>query len=303
MANNTKRTMYLIIIFLLLLTNIVAGYFWLNSNKVNEEITLEKTELQSDYLNLQQDLNTQMAELEAMKGVNSDLDAIIIEREKEIKAQQAKISKLFRQKKFTASELKKAKAMISTLEIQNTGFMNQIDSMNVIVVKLREEKAELQVDLNSQKSENNKLQDKNNYLDDKFELGSLLRADELSIVGIKVRNNGVEKELNRSKRIDKLKICFQTGNNLVRENGEAKMYLAIVSPEGTTLYNEANGSGIFKDNEGKEIRYTKEATFNFEGANKSVCIYWTESPVKAGEYKAIVFNDGYQVGESSVEFK
>ena len=139
MANNTKKTMYLIIIFLLLLTNIVAGYFWLNSNKDNEKLTVQKTELQSEYSSLQKDLNTQMAELEAMKGQNEALDLIIIEREKEIKEQQLKIAKLFKQKNFTASELKKAKAMISTLEIQNTSFMNQIDSLQTVTVKLKME--------------------------------------------------------------------------------------------------------------------------------------------------------------------
>lgn len=303
MANNTKRTMYLIIIFLLLLTNIVAGYFWLNSNKDNEKLTEEKTELQTEYNSLQKDLNAQMAELEAMKGQNEELDAIIAEREKEIKEQQEKIATLFKQKNFTASELKKAKAMISTLEIQNTSFMNQIDSLHTVTANLRIEKDSLQTDLTSQKETNSKLEDTNKFLDGKVELGSLLRADELTITGVKVRTNGVEKEINKIKRIDKIKVCYQTGNNLVRDAGDAKMYLLIITPKGETIYNEANGSGIFTTKDGEDIRYSKVANFDFQGKNKNVCIYWTQELVDEGTYKALIYNDGYLVGESSVEFK
>lgn len=303
MASNSKRTLYLIIIFLLLLTNIVAGYFWLNSNKDNEKLTVEKTVLQSEYNGIQQDLSKQMAELEAMKGTNAELDAIIVEREKEIEEQQAKISKLFRQKNFTSSELKKAKAMISSLEIQNTSFMHQIDSLNRVTIQLQEDKVGLETDLTNQKTEYTKLEDENKYLDDKFELGSLLRADELKISGIKIKANGVEKELNRIKRIQKIKVCYQTGINKVREQGEATMYLVLMNPKGQVIHNEANGSGTFTDKEGKKVRFSKRANFEYMGKNKNICIYWTEQFIDAGVYKAILYNDGYQVGESEVEFK
>ena len=139
MANNTKRTLYLVFIFILLLTNIVAGYFWLNSNKKNDVITEEKSVLETDYMNLQQDLETQMTELNSMKGENEDLDRIIAEREAEITQQQEKITLLFQQKNFTASELKKAKVMISSLQIRNANFMAKIDSLESDAKLLREE--------------------------------------------------------------------------------------------------------------------------------------------------------------------
>ncbi len=303
MANNTKRTLYLIFIFILLLTNIVAGYFWLNSNKDNDKLTAEKSELQTEYLGVQQNLNTQIAALTEMKGKNAKLDSIISIREKEITDQQAKITKLFKQKNFTASELKKAKDMISSLEMQNTGFMIKIDSLNKYADQLFLEKQGLETDLNTQKEVNANLEDKNKYLDDKFELGALLRADELTMNGIFVKKNGVEKNINRIKKVEKLKICYQTGDNKVRENGQATMYLIINTPNGQTLYNEANGSGTMKSKSGETIRYSKKAEFDFDGKNKNICIYWTQDFVNPGVYKALVFQDGYLVGESSTELK
>lgn len=303
MANNTKRTLYLIFIFILLLTNIVAGYYWWNSNKDNEKITEEKSELQTEYMNVQQELSTQMSALGEMKGKNAELDSIISVREKEIKDQQAKITQLFKQKNFTASELKKAKDMIASLEMQNAGFMTKIDSLNSYADQLFIEKQGLETDLTAQKEVNTELEEKNKKLGSKVELGSLLRADELSILGVFVKNNGVERDVNRIKKIEKLKVCYQTGNNAVRETGNVSMYLRLITPSGTTLYNEANGSGMFTSKEGEDVRYSKKAEFDFDGTNKNVCIYWTQELTESGTYKAMMYQDGFLVGESTVEFK
>jgi len=303
MANNTKRTLYLVFIFILLLTNIVAGYFWLNSNEKNDVLTEEKSVLETDYMSLQQDMETQVAKLNAMKGENEELDKVIAEREAEIAEQQKKITLLFKQKNFTASELNKAKAMISSLEIQNAGFMTKIDSLHGITEQLKQDKVVLENDLSAEKDYNQQLQDQNKFLDEKFELGSLLRADELKASGIKVKNNGVEKEVDRIKRIEKIKVCFQTGNNLVRESGSTTMYLRLISPTGTTFFNEGNGSGTFSNVAGEELRYSKKAEFDFDGKNKNICIYWTQELNETGTYKALVYQDGYMVGETSLELK
>ena len=310
MASNSKRTMYLAIIFLLLLANIVIGYIWYNGSQETKQITEEKKELQEDYLNLQEDLNSQMAELEKLKGSNSKLDSIILVREGELKEQQAKISELFKHKNFNASELRKAKDMISTLELQNTNFMTQIDSLITVTNQLTEENKGLNTELTKQMETNSTLAVKNQELGvenknlgDKVEIASILKANELKINGIRVRSNGVEKEINRLRKVEKLKICYQTGNNKVREPGEVKMYLVVMTPDGKTIYNEANGSGTITTKNGETIRYTKEAIFDFEGENKNVCIYWTQQFTQAGNYKAIIYNDGYLVGESSVVFK
>lgn len=303
MASNTKRTLYLLFIFILLLTNVVAGYYWWNSNKDVEKITVEKSELQTEYMQVQQELNTQMAALEEMKGQNAELDAIIKVREQELKDQQAKITKLFKEKNFSASDLKKAKDMIASLQQQNADFMKKIDDLNIQNQVLTEEKELLETDLTGQKEINTALEEKNKKLGSKVELGSLLRADELTVTGIFVKNSGAEKDIDKIKKIEKLKVCYQTGNNAVRETGKVNMYMRIITPSGTTLYNEANGSGTLTSKEGEEIRYSKKADFDFDGSNKNVCIYWTQALTEQGNYKAMIYQDGFLVGETTVELK
>lgn len=303
MASNTKRTLYLLFIFILLLTNVVAGYYWWNSNKDVEKITVEKSELQTEYMQVQQELNTQMAALAEMKGQNAELDSIIKIRESELKEQQDKITQLFKQKNFSASELKKAKDMISSLQLQNAEFVKKIDDLNIKNEVLTKEKEELEVDLSSQIEVNTELEERNKKLGSKVELGSLLRADELKISGVFVKNNGVEKDLDKVKKIEKLKVCYQTGNNAVRETGKVNMYLRLITPSGTTLYNEANGSGTFTSKEGESVRYSKKADFDFDGSNKNVCIYWTQTLTEEGKYKALVYQDGFLVGEATVDLK
>lgn len=307
MSTNNRRTLYLVFIFILLLTNIVAGYYWWNDNKsLNEEIdeiTVEKNELESEYIKVQEDLAEQVAALQEMKGKNAELDSIIAIREKEITAQQAKISELFKQKNFSSSELKKAKDMIATLEKQNATYMQKIDSLNVYADEILTEKQGLETDLSTEKEKTASLEDKNKFLGSKVEVGSLLRADELSIVGIFEKTNGVEKDINKITKVKKMKVCYQTGKNQVRDPGKVTMYLRIITPSGTTLYNEANGSGTLTSKDGESIRYTKKGDFDYDGNNKSICIYWSQSFTETGKYKAMIYQDGYLVGESAIEFK
>lgn len=303
MANKNKRTLYLVFIFILLLTNIVAGYFWLNSNKDKETLQEEKSALQTEYMSVQQDLNAQIAELNAMKGKNATLDSILTIREQEIAEQQAKISKLFKQKNFSTAQLKKAKDMIASLELQNAGFIQKIDSLNSYADKLMAENETLTENLTTEKANNATLTDLNKHLGDKVEIASLLRAEELKAAGIFVRKNGVEKEVPRLKRVEKIRVCYQTGNNKVREKGAVKMYLRLITPSGKTFYNETKGSGTFTAKDGKDIRYSKEADFDFDGKNKNVCIYWTETLTEAGQYKAIIYQEGYAIGETTFDLK
>ena len=138
----------------------------------------------------------------------------------------------------------------------------------------------------------------------RMELGSLLQADELTAVGIKVKDSGVEKEIAKVKNVEKIMVCYQTGENIVREEGEVVMQLRLVSPNGESLFLEQEGSGSFTSKEnGQEIRFSKAASFNFDGGNKKVCIYWSHNIAQAGTYTAEMYQEGYLLGMTNFELK
>jgi hypothetical protein len=135
-------------------------------------------------------------------------------------------------------------------------------------------------------------------------LEQITQTDELYIAGIKVKDNGVEKEVNKVKNTDKILVCYQTGENKVRDAGEVSMQLRLISPDNNEMYIESEGSGTFESKEtGETVKYTKQATFSYENKNKKVCIYWSHNVDQSGEYTAEIYQDGYLLGSSFVELK
>lgn len=294
---NSKRTIYLVIIFILLLINLVGAYFLIKEYRSGEEKDIEIVDLKDDLGELQADFNAQLAEIEEMKGVNAELDALLIEREAEIKAHLEEIQKWKNQSYYNKGELDKLKVKIEEFELERQSFLTQIDDLTAQNEELTEIKQKLETDLTQEKEVTANLTEEKEYLSEKFELGSLLQADELIAAGIKVKNNGVEKEVVKLKNVEKIMVCYQTGENKVREEGDVQMQLRIVSPNGETLYLEQEGSGTFKSKEnGQELRYTKQAAFAFDGSNKKICIYWSHNITESGTYTAEIYQEGYLLG-------
>lgn len=300
--NNNKRTGYLVIIFLLLLVNFVGAYFLFTGKEENDELTVEIAEVQEEYGSLQQDFNTQLLELNAMKGQNFKLDSIIGVREADIQAHLAEIDKWKKNSSYNKSQLNKAKESIIAFEQEKIVFQQQLDDLFAENEELKVIQADLENDLASEKEVTETLTEEKEYLTDKFELGSLLQADELTAIGIKVKDNGVEKEVGKVKNVEKLMVCYQTGVNKVREPGPVDMQLRVISPTGGTLYVEEDGSGttVNKEN-GEELRYTKQATFEYDNTNKKICMYWSQGVTESGTYKVMMYQEGYLIGETSLD--
>lgn len=301
-SNSSKKTVYLVIIFLLLLINLVGAYYLFKGQQDLEATQTEVVGLKDDLSALQADFNAQMAQLNEMKGLNEELDAIIAQREAEIAAHLEEIQKWKNQSSYNKNELNKLKGKIVEFEAERAAFIAQIDELSKENAELTELKTQLEEDLSAEKEVTANLTEEKEYLSEKFELGSLLQADELSAVGIKIKDSGVEKEVSKLKNADKVMVCYQTGENKVREEGSVMMQLRLINPRGETLTLGAEGSGSFTSKEsGKEVPYSKEAAFNFDGSNKKICIYWGHQIDVEGTYTAEIYQEGYLLGVSTFE--
>lgn len=301
---SSKKTVYLVIIFLLLLINLVGAYYLFKGQQDLEVTQTEVVDLKDDFSSLQADFNSQLAELEEMKGINADLDVILAERELEIKEHLEEIQKWKNQSSYNKNELNKLKDKMVEFEAERVAFIGQIEELSKENEVLTEIKEKLEVDLSAEKEVTATLTEEKEYLSEKFELGSLLQADELSAVGIKVKDSGVEKEVAKVKNVEKIMVCYQTGENNVREPGTVMMQLRLISPNGETMFLEQQGSGTFKSKEnGQEIRFSKEASFDFDGSNKKICIYWGQNIDQAGMYTAEMYQEGYLLGVQKFELK
>ncbi|NNC95479.1 MAG: hypothetical protein HKN92_07940 [Chitinophagales bacterium] len=301
MLKGNKLTPILII---LLLLGLVAGFFAVNSGIKSKKLSEEKEELTFQLADVMKDLETSRVTLDTMRGKNAMLDSLLSRRSQKLDSMTTVVENLLRSNRINRSELSKAQKMLAQLQEENTFYVSRIDSLYTQNVKLAELSDSLQVKLTEEIIISSQLRTENTMLSDKVAMGSLLQANNMYVTGIKTKSSGKEVETNKTKRMEQIKVCFETGENRVRDIGRVTLHLRIVNPEGVALSIQSLGSGVFIDStSGKEIQYTKELVFNYDNTNKQVCAYWANNIFSPGKYTAEIYQDGHKLRVKEFELK
>lgn len=307
-TENTQKSggkgIYLAIIALLLLVSGGLGYMLFTTNNDKKDLEVAKQEVDNQYQGVLTELEARNAELEQYKGQNAELDSIIEERQAEIEKYKGEIETLLKKGKFSAAELTKARGIIEKLKEENKELQGKIEELTQANEQLTQENQELGKSLEEEKKVKESLTVEKQDLSKKVELGSLLKLSNLSVVGIQVKNNGKESETNKLKKVNKLKISFETGENRITEKGNLKLYVRVINPKGETIAVRDQGSGTFKlaDNR-NDVQYSRIADVNYQQGNKKVSIDWGSNINMAGTYKVEVYQSGYLIGKGETQLK
>jgi hypothetical protein len=107
----------------------------------------------------------------------------------------------------------------------------------------------------------------------------------------------------RVSQLERLKISIELAENYVADIGTKEMYVKVIGPDGSTLYNEQAGSGTFAF-EGQQSLYSTKKSFEFNQEAQTVIIYWDKgSEFVKGNYKVDLFCDGLRIGSGEFELK
>lgn len=300
-----KRNILLVVIALLLLLN---GYFAFNSyttKKKNNYLENKRNELDSLYAGSMAILDKAQIVIDSLKGKNAILDSLIATKENELNEKRLEIEQLLQKNELNVVELTNAKKLIKNFQKESNAFIKSIDSYSLKIAVLNKEKDSLANTLQQQLGVNEKLLEENKTLDRKVVLGSLLKPENITGIGIKLRNNNSELETNMAKKAQKLKICFDVPENRIAEAEEKDIYVKIINPLGSTIFIENQGSGVFNNVETSEpTNYTAIASFNYEKKKKNVCLYWSQNTsFTKGIYKVKFFQNNYFLSEGNFELK
>jgi hypothetical protein len=308
--NGNKTNKVLVVLCILLglgclffaLNTFVPGFQPIKSVEY-KKLEDQKENLNTEYETVKSALAENKAQVESLKGKNADLDKLIEQRQEEIDKKQAEIETLMKKANRSASETSKLKELIKKLQDDNNNYLQQIQQLAEEKKVLIEQNTKLTTDLTEQKETNKKLEGDKKFLSSKYELGKLLKTNNISATGIKSKSNGKEIETDKINRLDKIRVCFETGDNNVRDAGDVTLYMRLVGPRGVTIAVESMGSGVAKLSDGTDVQYTKSVNFNYENKSKKVCIYWSQNVYEEGTYKAEVYQDGYKIGETSFSLR
>ncbi len=309
-------------IIALFATNI--GTWVMLSNKKVESTTLTTELKKEEDLNVQleQQYKDAVAQLEEMKGKNTELNSLIDSQKEELTRRKSQIAGMISKKDYNG-----VKAELARFKAEADGYVTKIaqleqdkkmlgEQVNVLTTEktnlqdnLTKEQAEKQQVITAKtavETENTKIQAEKAILAKKTEMGSVVKVAQLSIQGFKVRESGKEKERTHAKNIDRLKFCFKAVDNQVVDPGSETFYLRIIDPTGVAIATQSSGGGVLKLKDGKEVQYTTTKQIEFKNEGEDVCAIWDakgNTNLSKGKYTLEVYNKGYLAGTNVFELK
>jgi hypothetical protein len=132
-----------------------------------------------------------------------------------------------------------------------------------------------------------------------LENATYLGVSNLEANGVIARSSGKMIPTERSRRTDKLKVCFSVARNILVEDGEKTLYVQVISPTKLTL--GENGEFVYED---EVVNYSLISTFNYESKNLNVCEYLeSEEDFEEGIYKIKIYNKSKLLATSELKLK
>ena len=264
-----------------------------------------------DSLNVVLDLkyNNIVDELTRQKGVSSVQDAYIDSVLADLAERKSDINGLLKSRDVMTMEkgeaerlLKAASAKIDELETDKQEYITQIAEMTAAYEKLSND---FEIVYSNYETEMRKSKRLATERDSVAYLGSAIMAKNISMVGLKSKGEGKEKEATKAKSADKIKVCFDLVRNGLSAGKQQTFYVKIIDPNGVTVQSTESMYKSIPGINGSKKGYTASLTVDYKGDNSdSYCVYWEQNyEFISGTYTAEVYHQGQLVGSNTFDFK
>ncbi len=312
---------YRFVIYTLLSLGLISalGYIWFSKktekeNDVKQQQALVVANTAKD--NVEIEYNAALTQLDSMTKLNTSKDAEIIERNTTITQLKAEAKEAYN--RYISSDKKDMQAYatlqnkVSRLNEEINGYKSRIAELEQQNQVLTQENAVVKTERDMVITEKEKVKtdlDKTvvekKQLEEKVDVGATLIANNFNIAGINERRNGKEKETDKAKKVDKLRIGFDLDANRITQTGKKQIYVCITAPDGSPVTVEALGSGKMNTKEEGEKFFTTTLDVDYtQGQKKYVNFDWKQnSDFIKGDYKVEVYQNGFKVGEGKVSLK
>jgi predicted nuclease with TOPRIM domain len=277
------------------------GYLLWDKNKSGEKINNQQTQISSltvEKTDLQSDFDQALARLDSVTGANNSLSGenaqLKAQYQKDIDAKKAEIRSILNKKNASDAELKKARTMIAELNDKITGLESEVAKLtgeNQVLTAanttLQQEKADLETNLTTTKTEKE-------GLEKTVDVASTFSASNIQVVPVDERKNGKEKTTTKAKRVDKLVVSFDVENRIAK-SGPADMYLIVTAPDGKVI---SDGANVLNTRTDGDKSFTAKIPLNYEqGTRKSVQFPIQQNDFTTGNYKIEIYHNGFKIGE------
>ena len=289
----------LILIGILAALNIGIGYNLWNKNKKQE---VQITELTADKVQLEKDLQEEIAKFEQLSSENQDLKGQLQEQNAALNEKINQIKVLLKKGKLSESDYKKAKAEIAELKSQIDNYKAEIDELKRQVQQLTDENSGLNQELGSEKAKSAEqaktIESKNRTIS----LAKRLNAGSISAIGVRERKVFGKKEVetNKAGRTEEVRVKFVLNKNEISDAGEKEIYVKIIGPDGAPIANKVQTTKV----DGTETLYTEKKIVDYQNEKLEATVYCKkQGDYPKGTYTIEIFTEGYKIGTTQLILK
>ncbi len=296
------EALYLILIFLMLCSNGLFGWFWWKDKSKLQIITVEKETVTKDAEIVKQELIALNAQYDNLKTNNKHMNDEIETKKQEI----GELQKQLEKHKDDSYVIAKLKRETQTLRDIMQHFVHEIDSLNTFNKNVIAEREVVKKELKTEKEKNTQLSKEKEDLQSTVNVASRLKAVGLSVSGIDERRGGKKQvETKKAKRCDKIRIAFTLAENTVAKKGDRIIYARIVSPDGKEMTQSDDSTHLFKFGKSKGYWATKKMV-NYANENTDVVLFAAPKQGEAfinGKYMIEVNTDGVIIGNTTLDLE
>jgi hypothetical protein len=288
--------------FLIVVTVLLFGFcgylIWQNLElqKLLETGEIAYTEVTTERDQVRGELEEMLAQYKEMETNNEELSA-------ELEEEKLKIEQLLKKAKGKDWSIYKLRKETETLRTIMKGYVVQIDSLNQINGRLKEENQVVKTELNTEKNITKNLTEKNEDLSDLVTVASYLKTSGLKSYAVKVKSNNTGKPTDRAKKTNKIRTEFSILKNSITVAGKKWIYIRILTPDGKILSEKTDDGNKFDFN-GVRGLYTSKKQIDYKNTQQSLTIDWKKiEDFPVGEYNVEVYADGVDIGKTKFSLK
>ncbi len=291
MAEKRNSAGYIAAIAILALLLIVGAVLYFqersNSKEMQQILETEKQELTTQ-------LESLSSEYDGLKTTNDTLNY-------QLGVEKAKIEKMIvelkKTKNYSYAQIKKYKNEVASLKALVKDYSFQVDSLNLLSIKLHEEKELYKEEMEKQTAVADSLTISNEELKEIVKRASVLEPMNLEAYPANRRN----KRVRRLGWTRKLKVDFTFPKNPTVKAGAKDIYVIITRPDEVIVSNPLEETFMFNE---EEVVYTMKRTVYYENEILPVSLFWdNDKSLVKGQYKVDIILEGQVIGTTNFLIK
>lgn len=275
-----------------------------NENKKLQADTALINDMMSGYVDnmssdLKQDFKNMLATYDALIAKDkSKADSLNIQKQKI----QSLINELNSNKRMSAAQIMRLQRDNESLRRILKGYVNKIDSLNTLNLKLTSVLDETNIKLTTTTTERDQYKADAEQSKEQVRKGARLQAYGFTTVGLRMKLNNVTEETNKANKVVQIKSSFTISDNPLTSSGRKMVYMQVMNPDGKIM--QSRSSNVVQTEIGS-VAYSDKKEIDYQNQRIDLSIFYDlkgEEAIK-GNYKVKIFCDGNVIGTDSFTLK